>query len=78
MLGVESIIEYDDEVHYNVRLLFVPRVGERIELQSLVETANGKPQPKPSEVTAVIHQLIDVKDEHGGGHSVKIIVKAVS
>jgi hypothetical protein len=64
---------------YEVRLQWVPRVGELIDLYSFVDTVAHQPPAHRYEVVQVIHRLHDVTDKtdlgRDGHHFVRILVK---
>ena len=69
-----------DGAYYPVRLEWVPRVGELIDLFSYIEQADGRPSGRHYEVIRVIHKLRDIADKvpasHDGCHFVEVHVKA--
>ncbi len=56
------IVEINDGPYFNVRLHAVPRVGDFIDLYSLVDEAANYPPNKHYEVVQVMHKLFDVPE----------------
>ena len=75
--------EPDDELHlstvYDVKLDFVPRVGDLIDLYSFVDTASNHQSRHFYEVVKVLHKIHDVTGKFEpslkGHHFVKVFVK---
>jgi hypothetical protein len=67
---------------YEVLLHEVPCVGELIELTSLVEFAERKPQKHHYKVVQVVHEVFEVSKKipqsKGGRHVVDVFVKPAS
>jgi len=84
-LSIEAnIIEINNGPYFNVTLHAVPRIGELIDLHSLVDEAANYPPEKHYEVVQVVHKIYDVpdpapKETHlamvAGTHFVIIFVK---
>ncbi len=79
-----QLVEINNGPHFNVTLYDVPRVGDLIDLYSLVnEAANYRPD-KHYEVVQILHKLCDVPGNLGpdsrealvaGAHLVTVFVK---
>ena len=67
-LPINANISEIDGAHYPVRLEWVPRVGELIDLYSFIDTSTGQPPAHRYEVVQVVHQLYDVTDKEPKGH----------
>jgi hypothetical protein len=76
-----NICEIEDGRYYPVRMGWVPRVGELIDLFSYLEQAASQPSRRHYEVVQVVHELRDVaeavKESHPGHHVVNVYVRAV-
>ena len=79
-----NIVEVNDGPYFNVTLETVPRIGELIDLHSLVDEAGKYPPKKQYEVVQVLHKIYDVpqpppRETHlaivAGSHFVVIFVK---
>jgi hypothetical protein len=74
-----KICVIDDSAYYQVRLQWIPRMGEVIDLFSHVDAAFGHPPIHLYKVVQVIHKLHDVaKDSpqaQAAAHFVEIHVK---
>lgn len=74
-----NISEINDGPYYQVRLEWLPRVGELLDLYSYVEAANRQPEKRYYEVVQIIHQLRDitekVRQSHEGSHFVTVLVR---
>lgn len=72
-----NIREGNDGPFYEVRLHFVPRVGETVELTSFanVESGHASEQFKKYTVKAVRHMIYDITEKWPDGmHEVEIVV----
>lgn len=56
--------------YYPVRLEWLPRVGELIDLYSFLDTSTGHPPVHRYEVVQVVHHVYDVTDKFPKGHHV--------
>jgi hypothetical protein len=73
---VDANICIVDGPHYPVRLKWVPRVGEIINLYSLIDATAKDPDAFHSlEVEAVVHHLYDVSEKHPEGHFVTVFAQ---
>ena len=74
-----NICEVDGGAYYQVLLLWVPRVGELIDLWSFLDQVDGNTPVHRYEVVQVIHKVHDVAEKvsqsHKGHHFVEILVK---
>jgi hypothetical protein len=62
--------------YYPVRLTWLPRVGEFIDLLSLIDQRAGHPARHRYEVVGVVHALQDTPDGSSAGrHAVTVHVK---
>ncbi len=76
---VNATIKEVDGAHYPVRLNWVPRIGELIDLYSLIDASTGDPPDHQYEVVQVVHRLYDVtKKEPEGFHFITVFVKPSS
>lgn len=77
-LPFNAIITEKGGPHYQVRLQWVPRVGELIDLHSFLEQANPDPNDPGTrwyEVVQIVHELHDLTKEFPkGAHSVEVHV----
>ena len=69
-----------DGAYYQVHLKWLPRVGDLIDLYSLVDAAARLPPYHRYEVVQVVHKLHDLEKEDtkpysGGHHFVEVYVK---
>jgi hypothetical protein len=68
-----------DGAYYPVRLYAVPRVGELIDLYSLIDQSTNHPPVKHYEVVQVVHKMYDVSEKishaKDGHHFVSVYVK---
>jgi hypothetical protein len=76
---IANICEMNDGLYYPVRMGWIPRVGELIDLFSYIEQAASRPSRRHYEVVQVVHEVRDiaehVKESHGGHHVVNVYVK---
>jgi hypothetical protein len=76
-LPTNANIEIADGPYYQVKLEFVPRVGDTIEFYSFLDAVG-----MTLEVTGVKHQIRDVVEKieqsHKGHHFVTVLTKRVS
>ena len=74
-----NICEVDDGPYYPVRLEWIPRPGDLIDLFSFIEQAARQPPQRHYEVVQVVHTLHDVFEgeerSYGGHHFVSVFVK---
>lgn len=74
-----TVKEIDNGPFYNVRLEWLPRPGDLIDLTSYVEMSDKKPWKLQYEVVQVVHLLSDVSNRFEnsgkGGHLISIFVK---
>lgn len=74
-----NICETDNGAYYPVKLHAIPRVGELIDLFSLIDQAASHPPAKHYEVVQVVHKMCDVSDKvpssKDGHHFVRVFVK---
>ncbi len=77
--AVNANIKEVDGAHYPVRLNWVPRIGELIDLYSLMDTSTGDPPVHQYEVVQVVHRLYDVTEKvQKGFHFITVFVKPSS
>lgn len=70
-----NIQEINGGAYYQVRLEWVPRVGELIDLWSFVDQASGDAPAHRYEVVQVVHKFQDVSKKSEGAHFVTIHVR---
>ncbi len=79
-----QIVEINNGPYFNVTLYNVPRIGDLIDLYSLVDEAADCPPEKHYEVVQVLHKLYDVPENLSpdsresfvaGTHLVTVFVK---
>jgi hypothetical protein len=74
-----NICEINDGAYYRVRLNWVPRVGELIDLFSFLDQADAHPAKHYYEVVQVVHQMYDVTEKVAqslsGYHYVNVYVR---
>ena len=79
--AANGIISEEGGPHYHANFKWVPRVGELIDLTSLLEIRDKRPEESRRlyEVVAVVHVMHDVIEggerPHDGHHALKVIVK---
>lgn len=77
--GSNATIVVSDGTHYNLRLQWVPRVGELIDLHSFLDQMNEKPFRHHYKVVEIVHSLYDVVEDeqfpHKGHHYLEIHVE---
>lgn len=78
-LPINANISEIDGPHYPVRLEWIPRVGDLIDLYSFIDTATKHPPVHRYEVVQIVHKMYDVTDKVSGGeeghHFVTVHVK---
>lgn len=62
-LPVNANIVVEGGAYYRVRLEWLPRAGDLVELYSFLDQASGHPTPGRYEVVRVVHELHDVTDK---------------
>ena len=82
MPRVESNAHIKEEgqgAYYNVRLEFVPREGDLIDLWSYEDQGTGHPPAHRYEVVKIVHKVYDISDKTDpggkGGQFVTVIVR---
>lgn len=74
-----DICEVNKGAFYTVRLDWVPRVGELIDLFSFIDQADGNAPKHYYEVVQVVHKLHDMTEKvpqaNKGHHYVSVFVK---
>lgn len=74
-----NICEVDNGAYYQVKLDWIPRSGELIDLHSFLDQAGGRPHSHHYEVVQVVHELHDVAESaersHTGHHFIQVYVK---
>ena len=78
-LPINANIAEIDGAYYQVRLEWVPRIGELIDLWSFKDQADNLPPAHRYEVVQVIHKIHDVTDKlpdrQDGAHFVTVLVR---
>jgi hypothetical protein len=79
-LPINAVIEIKGGASYQVRLECIPRAGEFIHLDSLLEVADRRSETSFNlEVIQILHEITDVTDKvtngQKGRHSVRVYAK---
>lgn len=78
---INANIREVDGAYYPVRLQWLPKAGELIDLYSSIDAAAGHPAHHRYEVLQVVHQLHDIKEGEkrfeSGHHFVTVWVRSV-